>query len=78
MKATVEQDLCTGCGICEIVCPEVFEMKPDTGRGVAFVHTQKVPDRFSAFCVDARDCCPTNAIALSQQAGGRLHAGLRV
>ena len=26
MKAKVDPDLCTGCALCEDVCPEVFEM----------------------------------------------------
>jgi len=27
MKAAVDKDLCTGCGLCEDTCPEVFEVK---------------------------------------------------
>lgn len=33
MKAVVDKDLCTGCGLCEDTCPEVFEMKDDIGFG---------------------------------------------
>jgi ferredoxin len=29
MKAVVDKDLCTGCGLCEDTCPEVFEMKDE-------------------------------------------------
>ncbi|GAH99283.1 unnamed protein product, partial [marine sediment metagenome] len=33
MKAVVDKDLCTGCGLCEDTCPEVFEVKD----GIAIV-----------------------------------------
>ncbi len=29
MKFHVDEDLCTGCGICEEMCPEVFEVGDD-------------------------------------------------
>ena len=28
-KVTIDQDLCTGCGVCESSCPEVFEIRDD-------------------------------------------------
>ena len=40
MKAVVDKDLCTGCGLCEDTCPEVFEMKDD----IATAKVNKVPD----------------------------------
>jgi len=27
MKATVDKDVCTGCGLCVDTCPAVFEMQ---------------------------------------------------
>jgi len=50
----VDEDLCIGCGTCEAVCPEVFEMKNDK----AIVKVQKDND-----CVkEAIEACPVDAI----------------
>ncbi len=29
MKIYIDEDLCTGCGICEEMCPEVFQVGED-------------------------------------------------
>ena len=29
MRATVDKDLCLGCGVCVDICPEVFQMEED-------------------------------------------------
>ena len=56
--AKVDQDLCVGCGLCEQVCPDVFEMGDD---GAA---TVKAGADGSAACVqDAIDQCPVEAIS---------------
>ncbi len=63
MKATVNPNLCTGCGLCEIMCPEVFRM--NGGReAFAFAHSETVDEEADNFCVDARDCCNPNAIRI--------------
>ena len=55
--AKVDQDLCVGCGLCEQVCPDVFEM---TDEGKA---TVKAGADEGAACVqDAIDQCPVEAI----------------
>jgi len=58
MKVTVDKDLCTGCGICEDTCPEVFEIKD----GVSTVKVSKVPDDLVESCKEAADSCPVEAI----------------
>lgn len=56
--AKVDQDLCVGCGLCEQVCADVFEM---TGEGMAAV---KAGADESAACIqDAIDQCPVEAIS---------------
>lgn len=58
MKAIVDKDLCTGCTLCEQVCPEVFRMEGD--KAVAYVNP--VPPESEAACGDAASQCPVNAI----------------
>ena len=71
MKATVATESCTGCGICEIICPEVFRMNGGSREKRAVVHVETVPDEAGCFCVDARDCCKGNAIQLGDMAPRR-------
>jgi ferredoxin len=58
MKAVVDKDLCTGCGLCEDTCPEVFEMKDS----IAIVKVSKVPEDLIESCKQAADDCPVEAI----------------
>lgn len=60
MKAVVDKDLCTGCGLCEDTCPEVFEVVD----GVATVKVNKIPDDLIDRCQEAADGCPVEAITL--------------
>lgn len=57
MKITVDASTCVGCGLCEQVCPDVFEMQ---GDGIAHVKAS------AAGCAkDAAEQCPVNAIKVS-------------
>ena len=58
LKATVDKDLCTGCGLCESTCPEVFEIQDD----VAVVLVDVVPKEAEESCQEATDDCPVEAI----------------
>lgn len=62
MKAKVDPDLCTGCGLCPDICPAVFEMDGDVAR--ATVDT--VPGGEEENCKDAADSCPVEAIAIEE------------
>ena len=60
MKATVDKDLCLGCGVCVEVCPEVFEMKDDKAE----VKVNPVPTPAEKDCRDAAEQCPVEAIKI--------------
>jgi ferredoxin len=62
MKATVDKDLCMGCGLCVDVCPIVFEMDGD--KAVAKV--DPVPVEAEGACRDAAEQCPVEAIKVTE------------
>ena len=62
MRVTVDPKLCTGCGICEVVCPEVFRLDGGGKKPFAVVRSETVPEEAVNFCRDARDCCKPQAI----------------
>lgn len=43
MRVWIDQDLCTGDGICAEICPKIFEMHDD---GLAYVKEVPWPNRF--------------------------------
>jgi len=57
MKVTVDSSLCTGCGLCESSCPEVFKVDDS---GIAKV----VGDCSSCNCdiKEVAESCPVEAI----------------
>lgn len=63
MKARVDEDLCSGCGVCVDTCPEVFKMNDDE---LAVVIGDSVPDDAQATCKQAADECPVEAILIEE------------
>lgn len=63
MRAKVDKSLCTGCGFCADICPEVFEL--DGSKAVAKV--DKVPAEMEAACRDAAQQCPPEAIKIEEE-----------
>ncbi|WP_456369745.1 ferredoxin [Geoglobus sp.] len=59
MKAVVDADVCTGCGTCADICPEVFELGDD---GIA--HVVGDCGEFADCCTEAADSCPVGAITI--------------
>lgn len=62
MKANVNPDLCSGTGLCQQTCPEVFELKD----GVSTVKVDTVPSQAEQSCRQAAEDCPTEAISIEE------------
>ena len=63
MKVRVDPTLCTGCGPCVDICPEVFEIDQDS---VAIVKVNQIPADLEKACREAADNCPTEAIEIEE------------
>mgnify|MGYP001769144525 CR=1 FL=1 len=63
MKASVDKNLCIGCGLCADVCPQVFEMGDDDK---AKVKADPVPPEAEDSCRQAADQCPESAIQIEE------------
>jgi ferredoxin len=60
MKVRVDPDLCTGCGVCIDMCPEVFELQGD----VSVVTVDTVPADLEGTAREAAEACPVEAISV--------------
>jgi ferredoxin len=61
MKASVDESLCSDCGVCVDTLPEVFGTN-DAGKTVVVV--DPVPEDHEDAARDAADSCPMGAIAV--------------
>lgn len=78
MRVWIDQDLCTGDGLCTDHCPELFLLLED---GIAYVHlgdhigndpggagsTVPIPDRYEAAAIAAALDCPGECIFIEQE-----------
>jgi len=62
MKASVDPDLCIGCGVCEQMCDAVFEMDGDKAK----VKIDPVPPEAEESCREAAEACPSEAITIAE------------
>lgn len=61
MKAKVDRDICIGCGACESICPEVFELDDES---ISTVIVDEVPEHLESDILDAEEGCPVDAISV--------------
>ncbi|MGL5378539.1 ferredoxin [Clostridium sp.] len=61
MKATVDHDICIGCGLCASLCSEIFELNDE---GLADSTVTIISEDLIACAEDAKDSCPVNAIEI--------------
>lgn len=61
MKVRVDENKCIGCGICESMSSELFEMN-DEGKAQAI--KPDVSEELEDDAMDAQSSCPVNAIKI--------------
>lgn len=59
MKVKVNQEACIGCGACQALVPDVFEIDDN---GLAVAKEEEVETELVEEVVDALEGCPTSAI----------------
>ena len=60
MRVIVDEETCTGCGVCAETCPEVFETDDDLAKVIA----DPVPEDAEDSCREAVEDCPVEAISI--------------
>ena len=58
MKFRVKPELCRGCGVCEAVCSNVYQME----SRVAKVIVESVNDDLKNCAIEGENICPVGAI----------------
>jgi ferredoxin len=59
-KPMINHDECIGDGVCEEICPEVFELRDD---GLAYVINEEPDESLSEKIDEAIEACPAVAIS---------------
>ena len=60
MKVIIDADLCTGCGLCEETCPDIFKLNEDDD--VAEITKNEYDENDEECIEEAIESCPTEAI----------------
>ena len=62
MKVRIDKDICSGCGLCEETCPEVFRLNED--EDIAEVIKTNYSNEEEECIKDSIDNCPEEAISI--------------
>lgn len=60
-QVKVNQDLCIGCGACQAIADDIFEID---NTGLATVKNENVAPELEEDVMDASEGCPTSAIVV--------------
>jgi ferredoxin len=63
MKVQVDEDLCIGCGTCELMCSQCFQLTD----GKAKVIRDECSEDIECDMQDVIDSCPTEAISIVEE-----------
>lgn len=63
MKADIDRSGCIGCGMCENICPEVFQLDDEQ---ISTVIVEPIPEDLIDQAKTARDSCPVSVISLTE------------
>lgn len=63
MKIKVNRDACIGCGACQVIAPNLFELDEE---GISKVLVEEVEDIEQDNARDASESCPTSAIEVEE------------
>ena len=63
MVVRVDEEVCIGCGQCEEIYPEVFEIDDEK----ACVIVNEIPDDVMDVCKETVESCPVDAITLEEE-----------
>jgi ferredoxin len=68
MKVSIDREGCIGCGVCEVLCPEVFKLSDDGKSSIVERYRKislgegEVGDDLTSCVENARDSCPVEVI----------------
>ncbi len=64
MKVAIDETICTGCGTCVEICPEVFEIQDEVA--VNILGNKAILADYEESCREAAEACPVEAITIEE------------
>lgn len=63
MKATVNKNICIGCGVCTSIASSIFALNYDDGLAENILG-EEIPNEFEESVNEASEACPVSAIEI--------------